>query len=309
MAPRPLIIDCDPGVDDAVALILAFAAPDLFDVLGVTTVAGNVNGALTARNACVIRDLCGRDDVKIYAGAERPLLAKPVEAGHFHGANGLGDLHFPAPRTSVEQESALAFLTRALAHAAPRSVDIAVTGPLTNIALLLRAAPNCAAAMARLVIMGGARSEGGNITASAEFNIYADPHAAAIVFASGLPIVALGLDATHQVRTNPTRMAKLAAIANPRARAAHDLLRFSAGVERHLAGRDGAPLHDPAVIAYLMAPHLFETVPAEIKVEAESTLTRGHTAVEFRVSAPRETQWAVRVDDEGVFALLMERLA
>jgi purine nucleosidase len=309
MAPRPLIIDCDPGVDDAVALILAFAAPDLFDVLGVTTVAGNVAGELTARNACIMREICGRDDVKIYAGAVRPLLAAPVEAGHFHGADGLGDLGFPTPRRGAESASALTFLTDALTHAAPRSVDIAVTGPLTNIALLLRAAPRCAEAIAQIVIMGGARTEGGNITASAEFNIYADPHAASIVFGAGLPIVALGLDVTHQVRTSPERMAKLEALKNPRAQAVCDLLRFSEQVERSLAGREGAPLHDPAVIAYLMAPHLFDAAPARIEVETESGLTRGHTAVEFRLSEHSETRWAVRADADGVFALLAERLA
>lgn len=309
MPPRPLIIDCDPGVDDAVALLLAFAARDAFDLRGITTVAGNVNSALTAQNACIIRSVAAREDVPVFQGADRPLLVTPVEAGHFHGGNGLGDLTFPKPTKGVEATNSVAFLTEALRHAAPQSVSIGVLGPLTNIALALRAEPACARGVREIVIMGGARSEGGNITASAEFNIYADPHAAAIVFTSGLPIVAIGLDATHQVRTNPERMARLEALTSPRARAACQLLRFGEGVERNLAKREGAPLHDPAVIAYLLAPDLFETQAARIDVETESTLTRGHTAVEFRLETSSATRWVTHVDADGVFNLLERRLA
>ncbi len=309
MTSRALIIDCDPGVDDAVALLLAFSAPDLIDVLGVTTVAGNVNGAQTARNACIVRALAGREDVPVYVGADRPLLVAPVEAGHFHGANGLGDLKFPTPSKSVESIGAVSFLADALTRAAPQSVSLAVTGPLTNVALALRAAPQCKQGIREIVIMGGARAEGGNITASAEFNIYADPHAAQIVFTSGLPITTLGLDATHQVRTNPERMARLAALTSARARAVCQLLRFGEHVERSLAQREGAPLHDPAVIAYLLATHLFEVAPARIEVETDSPLTRGHTAVEFRLTTPSATRWVTHVNADGVFDLLTQRLA
>ncbi len=309
MTPRPLIIDCDPGVDDAVALLLAFSAPDAFDLLGITTVAGNVNSALTAHNACVVRALAEREDVPVFSGADRPLLVAPVEAGHFHGANGLGDLSFPSPNKGSEGTHAVAFLAETLSKATPKSVSIAVLGPLTNIALALRANPASALGVREIVIMGGARSEGGNISASAEFNIYADPHAAAVVFSSGLPIVALGLDATHQVRTDPARMARLEALNSVRARAACQLLRFGEHVERTLAQREGAPLHDPAVIAYLLAPELFETQTARIDVETNSPLTRGHTAVEFRLEAPSATLWTTRVRADGVFDLLERRLA
>ncbi|HRE43336.1 MAG TPA: nucleoside hydrolase [Terricaulis sp.] len=309
MAPRPLIIDCDPGVDDAVALLLAFAAPDALDILGITTVAGNVSGALTAQNACIVRAIAGREDVPVFAGADRPLLAEAVEAGHFHGKNGLGDLAFPAPSKGVERIGAVAFLAETLRAAAPASITIAVTGPLTNVALALRAAPDAAQGVREIVLMGGARSEGGNITASAEFNIYADPHAAQMVFASGLPITALGLDVTHQVRTNPARMARLEALGAARARAVCQFLRFGERVEREHAGQEGAPLHDPAVIAYLLAPEAFETVAAEIAVETESALTRGHTAVEFRISKPSVARWGVRADADAVFHLIARRLA
>lgn len=309
MAPRPLIIDCDPGVDDAVALLLAFSAPDALEILGITTVAGNVAGALTAQNACIVRAIAEREDTPVFAGAERPLLAQAVEAGHFHGKNGLGDLAFPAPRRGVEHKGAVAFLAETLRAAAPGSITLAVTGPLTNIALALRTAPAAAQGVREIVLMGGARSEGGNITASAEFNIYADPHAAQIVFASGLPITALGLDVTHQIRTNPARMARLEALASTRARAACQFLRFGERVEHEHAGEDGAPLHDPAVIAYLLAPDLFDAQAAAINVETQSALTRGHTAVEFRLDGPSATRWALRADADGVFDLIARRLA
>ncbi|MBY0565443.1 MAG: nucleoside hydrolase [Hyphomonadaceae bacterium] len=309
MAPRPLIIDCDPGVDDAVALLLAFSAADELDLRGVTTVAGNVNATLTAKNACIIRSIAGREDVPVFAGATHPLEVAPVEAGHFHGGNGLGDLTFPPPGKDPESTGAVDFLIDALSHAEPRSISVAVLGPLTNIALALRAAPACAQGIRELVIMGGARREGGNITASAEFNIYADPHAAAAVYGAGLPIIAIGLDATHQVRTTPARMARLEALDSARARAASRLLRFGEHVERTLAHCEGAPLHDPAIVAYCLAPSLFETVPARIDVETTSPLTRGHTAVEFRVQAASATRWTTGVDAEGVFELLTRRLA
>ncbi|MBL8538385.1 MAG: nucleoside hydrolase [Hyphomonadaceae bacterium] len=309
MSPRPLIIDCDPGVDDAVALLLAFASPDVFDIVGVTTVAGNVSSTLTARNACIIRDIAERADVPVFAGAAGPLMAETVEAGHFHGESGLGDLAIAEPSCDVSAAHAVHFLAETLVAAAPNSISLAVTGPLTNLALALRLAPEVGRALREVVIMGGARTEGGNITASAEFNIYADPHAARIVFASGLPIVAIGLDATHQVRTTDARMRELGALSSARARAAHQLLRFGEHVERTLAGREGAPLHDPCPIAYLMRPDLFTTVPACIAVETESTLTRGHTAVEFRLQAPTNTRWAAQVDADGVFDELIARLA
>ncbi len=309
MAPRPLIIDCDPGVDDAVALLLAFAASDRFDLRGVTTVAGNVNAERTAHNACIVRTISDREDVPVLAGAERPLQVAPVGASHFHGANGLGDLDLPNPKKGPERLGAVAFLIDMLRNTGPRPVDVAALGPLTNIALALRAEPACMQGIRQLVIMGGARREGGNITASAEFNIYTDPHAAAIVFSSGLPIVAIGLDATHQVRTTPERMQRLEALQSARARTACRLLHFGERVERELAQREGAPLHDPTIIAYLLAPELFETTPARIEVETNSALTRGHTSVEFRLTAPSHTRWVTGVDSDGVFDLLARRLA
>jgi purine nucleosidase len=191
------------------------------------------------------------------------------------------------------------------------SVTIAAMGPLTNLALAMRLEPAFAGRLGGVVMMGGARREGGNITASAEYNVWADPHAAEIVLASGCPVVMLGLDATHQVRTTPERLRAIEALGTPAAAAAGRLLAFSADVERKLVGEEPAPLHDPCTIAWLLAPELFTTLPARIQVETQSPLTLGHTAVEFRL-APGETanaRWATKLDADGVYALLLEHLA
>ncbi len=311
MSPLPLIIDCDPGVDDAIALLLAFASPEALRLLAVTTVAGNVDAAQTARNACVIRQLAGREDVPVHAGAAAPLARAPVAASHFHGEAGLGDLDLFAPDRGPEPGASADAIVRIVMAHPPGAVRIAATGPLTNLALALRQAPQIAGRLGPVVVMGGARAEGGNITASAEYNINADPHAAAEVFAAGLDLTVIGLDATHQVRATPQRVKALAALQTASARTAAALLDFAYRTQLDLVGWDSPPLHDPCTIAFLLQPDLFETVPANLQVETTSPLTLGHTAVEFRVGPahPANARWAVRADGEGVFALLQDRLA
>lgn len=306
-----LIFDCDPGVDDAIALLLAFASPQDLEILAITTVAGNVAADLTARNAAVIRQIAGREDVPIHAGAHGPLVRAPVEAGHFHGESGLGTLPLFDPTTGeAEGHAAQVIIDLVMAHA-PGEVTIAVTGPLTNLALAIRMQPAIVSRIAKVAIMGGARSEGGNITASAEYNIHADPHAAQLVFASGVRCVVFGLDVTHQVRADPARTAAIAAIQTPAATACAELLAFSNGIERDIVGGTGAPIHDPCVIAWLLAPQLFTLRPCDLQVETASPLTLGHSAVEFRLADPAAAtvQWAVKADADGVFVLLNERLA
>lgn len=306
--PRALIIDCDPGVDDAVALLLAFASPE-FDLLAITTVGGNVPAEKTARNARILRQIAGREDVPVFVGAERPLAREPAGAGEFHGAEGLGDLAPFEPDAPTAEGTSAEAIVRAVMSRPAGAVDVAVLGPMTNLALAMRAEPALAARLGRVAVMGGARSEGGNITASAEFNVWADPDAAAEVLASGCKVTMMGLDATHQVRATEDRIRAIEAGGTPSAQAAASMLRFSQRVEREIVGWDAPPLHDPCPVAWLLKPELFTLAPCRIAVETRSDLTRGHTAVEFRVDpAAANHVWATRADADGVFALIAERL-
>lgn len=310
MGRTKVIIDCDPGVDDGVALLLAFAARDSLEILGITTVAGNVSAKLTARNACILREIAARDDVPIHAGCERPLKRNPIEAGHFHGESGLGDLPIFEPRRSAEADHAVDWLVRTLLAAPARSISLVVTGPLTNIATALLREPTIVDAMREIAIMGGARSEGGNITASAEYNIYADPHAAQIVFSADVEIVAFGLDVTHQVRATPARIENIERLGTRSAVATANLLSFATYLPANSPAAQGSPLHDPCPIAWLIEPTLFEFRRCHIEVETESSLTAGHTAVEFRPDvAPRQNvRWGVRADSEAIFDLLRRHI-
>ena len=304
-----LIIDCDPGVDDATGLQMAFAAEQI-ELLAVTTVGGNVPASATARNACILRQIAGRDDVPVFAGADRPLRRDPAGAGEFHGEEGLGDLSPFDTVKGVEEEHAVDALIRLIMDRPAGSVTLILMGPMTNLALALRREPTLATRLKAVVAMGGARSEGGNITASAEFNIWADPDAAHEVLSSPAKVVMLGLDATHQVRVTEDRIVAIEAIDNEPARTVASMLRFSQRIEREIVGWHSAPLHDPCTVAYVMAPELFDVVPANIRVECDSDLTRGHTAVEFRVEPGQSRHlWAKGVRDREVFYLIGQTLA
>ncbi|MBA4808757.1 nucleoside hydrolase [Brevundimonas sp.] len=308
MSIQSLIIDCDPGVDDAVALFLAFAAPEL-ELLAVCTVGGNVPAHLTQRNARIVRQIAGREDVPVYGGAERPLKRPPAGAGDFHGPEGLGDLEPFEPTGIIGDGPAANAIVDLVMKRPAGSVAVAVLGPMTNLALAMKRERRLADHLGPVVVMGGARSEGGNITASAEFNIWADPDAAAVVFASGCDVIAFGLDATHQVRATEPRIRALQALRSEPARATAALLRFSQRVEREANGAEAPPLHDPCPIAWLLKPELFSLKPCRIEVETASELTRGHTAVEFRVDpATARHRWATTADGQGVFDLLTDTL-
>ncbi len=303
-----LIIDCDPGVDDATGLLMAFAAPEL-ELLGITTVGGNVPASRTARNACILRQIAGREDVPVFAGADRPLVREPAGAGEFHGEEGLGDMQPFATDKGVEDEHAVDALVRLVMSRPQNSVTLITMGPMTNLALALRKEPKLATHLKQVVAMGGARTEGGNITASAEFNIWADPDAADEVMQSGVPVVMIGLDATHMVRATEERIRTIEAIGNASSDTVGSMLRFSQRVEREIVGWDAAPLHDPCTVAYVMAPELFRLRPADIRIEAASDLTRGHTAVEMRGNLLESPHlWAVKADAQGVYDLIGETL-
>lgn len=309
MKTLSLIIDCDPGVDDAVGLFLAFASPEL-ELLAVTTVGGNVPVIATARNARVMRQIAGREDVPVYAGAGRPLVREPAGAGEFHGEEGLGDLAVFEPEAGLAEGHAVDAIIDLVMARQAKSVALAVMGPMTNLALALTKAPELAERLGPVVVMGGARSEGGNITASAEFNIWADPDAAQQVLASNCEVILFGLDATHQVRATDARVEAIEAIGSGPANATAAMMRFSQRVEREIVGWNAPPVHDPCTVAWLLQPELFELAACRVEVETGSDLTRGHTAVEFRVEADKARhRWATKADGQGVFDLITERLA
>lgn len=245
------------------------------------------------------------------AGCTRPLVREPVEAGHFHGASGLGSLALFTPRHGPEPGHAVEFLIDTLRNATPHDITVVVTGPMTNIAAALQSNPDIARSIRQIVAMGGARSEGGNITASSEYNIHADPHAAKVVADSGCPLVMFGLDVTHQVRATPTRIERLRALGTRRAVAAADLLQFSTDLPANAPRELGSPLHDPCPIAWLIDPEAFEFRDCHLDIETQSRLTLGHTAVEFRPQPQRtmHVRWGVRADAARIFDLLAARLA
>lgn len=307
---RAIILDCDPGQDDAVNLLLAFARRDVFDILGVTAVAGNVPLAMTQKNARIITQLAGVNDVAIFAGCDRPLQRAPITAHQVHGHSGIDGMTLFEPALPLAPGHAVDFIIDTLRARPAGSVTLVPTGPLTNIAAALLQAPDIAARIGAIVLMGGAMREGGNWTPSAEFNILADPEAAAAVLASGCDITMIGLDATHQVLCTPERLAPIGALGTPVGDAVYGMLTFFNRHDSEKYGSAGAPLHDPCTVAWLLAPHLFQAKRCNVMVETTSPLTLGHTAVDFWgvTGRPANVNWVYGVDAEGFFHLLSDAL-
>ena len=307
MRKRQIIIDCDPGLDDAVALLVAFAASDLMDVVGITTVAGNVSAGLTWRNARIIRELAGHGrDVPVCAGAPVPLLRDPVTAEDFHGSTGLGNIPFPKPRVRGSRTHSANFLVRTLRTAKGFPLTLIVTGPMTNIALALTMAPDIRAGIKEIVVMGGADSEGGNITPHAEFNVFADPHAAQAVFQAGIPMRVLNLDVTHQIRTSDEQVERVRALGCRQAVAAADLLAASNRLEEKAKGRH-APLHDPSTILCLLRPDLFEGRQCTVDVVTTPGARFGQTVPAWREGG--HVLWYDSTDPDAVFSEMLGQLA
>jgi purine nucleosidase len=300
---RPIIIDTDPGIDDAVAILLALAAAEI-EVRGVVAVAGNVALPATFRNARAIVELAGRPDLPVVAGCPRPISPGEPRVGEAHGDGGLGDLALPEPALPARPEHGVIWLIETLRRAEPHSITLAALGPLTNIATALVMAPDIAAGIAELVLMGGGTR--GNVTAAAEFNIHVDPQAAALVFDSGLPITMVPLDVTETVRSTAERIAPIAALGTRCGAAAASLL----GPRRSL-GRPPMAMHDPCVIAYLLAPGLFGGRRANVAVETQSPLTMGMTVIDWRGrnGRPANAQVIETADADGIYRLMAERLA
>ena len=311
MIKRPIIIDCDPGQDDAIALLLAMSSPDELEILGITAVAGNVPLELTARNSCQIRDIGARGDIPVFAGCSRPMHRDLVTAEYVHGVTGIDGIEIVAPKLPLEGLHAVDFIIETLNEADDDSVTIVPIGPLTNIGTAIQRDPAILTKVREIVIMGGAMREGGNRTPSAEFNIIVDPHAADIVFNCGRPITVMGLDVTHQVLSSPQRRDRIRAIDNEAARATAGMLDFYNRHDSIKYGICGAPLHDPCTIAFLLKPELFTGKHCNISVETQSELTMGHTAVDFWnvTDRPKNATWMHAVDADGFYDLLVERLS
>ena len=308
--PQKLIIDTDPGQDDAVAILLALASPEL-DLLGITTVAGNVPLSLTQENARKICDLAGRQDMPVFAGADRPLARNLVTAEHVHGRTGLDGPELPDPVTPLQDRHAVDFLIETLRQEEAGSMTIAPVGPLTNIAMALRQAPDIAPRIGQIVLMGGGCFEGGNITPAAEFNIYVDPEAAAEVFAAGIPIVMMPLDVTHKALTTKVRTQAIRGIGTRTAMAVADMLEFFERFDEEKYGSDGGPLHDPCTIAWMLRPDLFAGRQCNVEIETGSDLTMGMTVIDWWqvTDRPHNAFVVGDIDSDGFFDLVTERLA
>ena len=313
MTMKPIIIDCDPGIDDAVALSLAFSARDELDILAITTVAGNVALELTARNAQIMRELAGRDDVPVFAGCPSPLVRQPVFAPEFHGDNGLEGIETFEPSSALGAGHAAMKIVD-LVRASPEPVQLIATGPLTNIAAAFALAPDITANISELVLMGGADTEGGNITPHAEFNIFADPHAAQIVFEkpfeAGLPITVFSLDFTHTVRNTPERIEAVRSSGGRLAGHAANLLEAINAFEYKMVGTDTGPLHDPCPVAYALKPEVFSGLVGNVTVETNAGEFFGRTRFE---ELERGVKWITNKSadntSDAIFDILSSRIA
>ncbi|MBB3993906.1 purine nucleosidase [Sulfitobacter undariae] len=311
MQPRKIIIDTDPGQDDAVAILLALSSPEDIDVLGITCVAGNVPLPLTIKNARIVCELAGRPDMAVYAGCDRPLGRDLVTAEHVHGKTGLDGPSLPDPTMPMAEGHAVDFIIEQLRKQDTGTVTLCPLGPLTNIATALQKAPDIAERIAGIVLMGGGYFEGGNITPTAEFNIYVDPEAADIVFKSGAPIVVMPLDVTHKALVTKERNDAFRAIGTPVGVAVAEMTDFFERFDKEKYGSNGAPLHDPCVTAYMINPDLFKGRHINVEIETQSELTMGMTVADWwRVTdrTPNAT-FMGDLDADGFFALLTERLA
>jgi inosine-uridine nucleoside N-ribohydrolase len=302
-----IILDCDPGHDDAIALLLALASPEV-QLLGVTTVAGNQTLAKTTANAIRVLDHLGRTEVPVAAGADRPLVRAPHVAREVHGESGLDGPQLPAPARAPEPAHAIDWIAHTL-RTQPAPVTLVPTGPLTNIALLLARHPELAPRIERVVLMGGAIGLG-NVTPAAEFNIWADPEAAQRVFSSGLDVTMVGLDVTHRALMTPAHAQRLAA-AGTAGRLVADLYGFYAGFHRGRYGWEGAPVHDAVALAHTIDGTLLTTRACGVVVDTGPELSRGRTYVDLHGAmgwAP-PCHVAVEIDAERFLELLIERIA
>jgi len=312
---RKIIIDTDPGQDDAVAILLALGSPAELEIVGIVAVAGNVGLAQNAKNALKIVELSGKTDTPVYAGCERPMRRKLVTAEQVHGKTGLDGPDLPEPKIKLREQHGVDFIIETLRREPEGSVTLCTLGPLTNIGLAFQKAPDIVARVRELVMMGGGFFEGGNITPAAEFNIYVDPEAADIVFRSGVKLVMFGLNVTHQTRLAATALDTVRAV-QPGASPVADIMQFYCNTYHAFAGADprGAPLHDPCAIAYLIEPAIFSIEQRPGDVVVADSESYGQTLIDLRPQDPahdtriRNVGLAVAADTERFDSLVTRAL-
>lgn len=302
---RRILIDCDPGLDDAAAILMALGARERLDLVAVTTVAGNVDLAAVTRNAAGLLALAGRGDVPLFAGCPRPLIGGGVRAGHVHGADGIGGVVLPDPSEPVRAEHAVDAIIRLARESGPGGLTLVPIGPMTNIACALTMAPDIAENLAEIVVMGGAAFVPGNVTPAAEFNVACDPHAARIVLESGVPVTVMPLDVTRKAVLTEERVAAIRALATRPAEA------LAAMLAEYRGNTARAVLHDPCTIAYLLAPDLFEGRTVAATVDTASAVSMGRLVADWNGATDGAQTVTVMtdLDDAGFYALLEECVA
>jgi purine nucleosidase len=305
-----LIIDTDPGADDVVALLLALASPDELNVLAITTVAGNVRLDKTSRNARLAREWAGREEVPVYAGASKPLVRTPIYAENMHGKEGLPGVAVHEPKVGIAKGNAVDYLIETLSKAAPHSITLAMLGPQTNLALALMQAPEITQGIKEVVVMGGAHFNGGNMSPVAEFNIYADPHAAQVVLASGVKLTYIPLDVTHKILTSEQRLKQIAGLNNRAGKLVGGILNEYVKADMAHYGLPGGPVHDASVIAYLLKPELFTGKQINVAIDSREGITFGQTLADWydTLKQDKNVFWIENGDAQGFFDLLTARL-
>ena len=311
VSQKDIIIDTDPGQDDAVAILLALASSKEINVLGITAVAGNVPLKLTSKNARIICELAGRPDLLVFAGCNSPMSRPLITAEHVHGKTGLDGPKLFEPKMRLQNKHAVDFIIDTLKSHNPETITLCCLGPLTNIGSAFTKAPEILSRVKEIVLMGGAYFEVGNITPASEFNIFVDPEAAQIVLKSPVKKTILSLDVTHKVLVTKKRNQRFRNLGTQVGKMVSEMLEFSERFDRQKYGTDAAPLHDPCVIAYLLKPNLFSGRYINVEVETNSQLTLGMTVADWWGVSGRKPNatFIGDVDVEGFFNLLTDRLS
>lgn len=305
MNARKIIIDTDPGQDDALAILMALGSPEL-DVIGITTVAGNVPLSYTTRNARLVCELAGRRDVPVFVGCDRPMVRDLVTAESVHGKTGMDGPQWDDPTMPLQDQHAVDWLVETLMAADDGEITICPIGPVTNVAMAMVREPRVVPKIREIVTMGGGYFVGGNVTPAAEFNVYVDPHAAHVMYSSGAPIVAMPLDVTHKALMSKDWISSMGTVGGDIGTKVAAMLSFYERYDMERYGEEGGPLHDPATIAYLLQPDLYGGKDVYVQIETQSELTMGMTVVDYwgRTGQPPNCKWISQVDSPGFFTLL-----